>query len=309
MSYAGMGLVFAAIAFVVANLALTVVSVAVWPLVRSRMHRPGGLLLLRLLPSAGAMMAAAGLALPAYLSFEPRQTGERASAALLVFVAVAASLLAAGILRWVVSWLTTRRLETAWRTVSEPSMVRGVRVERVPTALPFAAIVGILRPRLYVSATLMDVLTEEQCAAVVAHEAGHGRALDNLKRGLLRLAPDVLALTRTGRAIEAAWSAAAEEAADDHAAGGSAAGRLAVAEALVTASRLAPFRLATVSSFCDSGTVGRRVARLIDEPPPSRGERVLRIVSFSALTLAAATAVLSLPLVYAATETIVRRLQ
>src|SRR5262249_57366643 len=102
---------------------------------------------------------------------------------------------------------------------------------------PLAAIVGVLRPRFYASATLLDVLTDDERVAVLAHEAGHRRALDNLKRGLFRLAPDLLSLTRTGRAIEAAWSEAAEEAADDHAAGGTDLGRLAVAGALITASR------------------------------------------------------------------------
>ena len=307
MSYLGMAVVFAAIAFVVANAVLSIVTVAAWPLLRDRLRRPAALLVLRLLPSSGGL-AAAGLALPAYLAFEPQRAGERASVALVTFIATAAGLVAAGIVRAAASWLTTRRIERSWRSVAEPGTIGGLRVERVPTALPFAAIVGIMRPRLYVSGLLMDVLTSEQRAAVLAHEAGHRRALDNLKRALIRLSPDVLSLTRTGRSIEAAWSAAAEEAADDHAA--AAVGRLAVADALIAASRLAPVRLATVVNFCDAGTIAHRVTRLLEgQTPAPSGRRAVRLLSISALAVVVAVAAGSLPLVYAATEGIVRRLQ
>jgi len=122
------------------------------------------------------------------------------------------------------------------------------------------------------------------------------------------LAPDLLAWARTGRALEAAWSDAAEEAADDHAAGPGRAGRLAVAGALLKASRLAPTRLATVSSFCDGGAIARRVERLLDEEAGTRrfADWLPLSVVTAGLFVAAAPA---LPLVYAATEAIVRRLQ
>ncbi|HEX4822794.1 MAG TPA: M48 family metalloprotease [Candidatus Polarisedimenticolaceae bacterium] len=307
MSYLGMGIVFAAIAFVLANVVLTLAVVGAWPALRHRVHRPGALFLLRMIPALGATMAAAGLALPAYFSFEPLKSGEKASAALLAFVVLSAVIVAAGVVRASGSWLTTRRLERSWRLVAEPGTIGGVAVHRVPTALPFAALVGIVRPRLYVSATLLDVLSDDQRAAVLAHEAGHGRAFDNVKRGLARFAPDLLVLTVTGRAIDDAWSAAAEESADDHAAVAN--GRLAVAAALLAASRMAPVRLATVGNFCDAGTIAHRVERLLEEPQARSTGKVAGLLSISVLAVAGAAAVASLPLVYAATESIIRRLQ
>ena len=310
-AYLGLGLVFASIAFVAANLALSAVTVAVWRLGGRRIRRPGTLFLLRMVPSLGATAAAAALALPAYLSFEPQRTGERVSGSHLALVALACALIVAGAVRAARSSLETKRIERSWRRVAGVQTVAGVRVHRVPTPLPLAALVGVMRPRLYVSGTLIDALTDDECRAVLAHEAGHRRSLDNLKRGLIRLAPDLLGGTRSGREIEAAWSAAAEEAADERAAGGVAARRLAVAGALIAAARLAPVRLATVSNFCDGATIAHRVRRLLDDRParldrpPFSGVLALSLV---AVVLAVAGA-RALPLVYALTEAIVRRLQ
>ena len=47
---------------------------------------------------------------------------------------------------------------------------------------PIVALVGVLRPRLLVTRGVVAALTEEELAASVAHEIGHWRALDNLKR-------------------------------------------------------------------------------------------------------------------------------
>jgi hypothetical protein len=63
-------------------------------------------------------------------------------------------------------------------------------------------------------------------------------SLDNLKRTVMRLAPDWLFLSSAGGEIESAWAVAAEEAADDHAAGPDRSGSLDLAGALLKASRL-----------------------------------------------------------------------
>jgi Zn-dependent protease with chaperone function len=311
MTYLGMGLVFAAIAFVLVNIALSILTLAVWKLGRSRLRSPGALFALRMLPSVGALAAAVGLALPAYLSFEPLRSAERASAPLLAIVAIAVALIAAGLVRAAGSWLETRRVERSWRSVAEPRSFSGIEAYDVPTALPFAAVVGVVRPRLYVSGILMASLNEDERRALLAHEAGHRRSLDNLKRGLFRFAPDALASTRVAREIEAAWSTAAEESADDYASGGDPEGRLAVAGALLAASRLAPIRLARVSNFCDDHTIAHRVARLLDDRPDQATPRAaFRWLSLGGLVGAAALAgSAALPLAYAATETIIRRLQ
>jgi hypothetical protein len=273
-------------------------------------------LLLRLAPAIGAALVVLGLVVPAYFRFEPHESGERAGAGLILLVALTGGLVLAGCYRAVASWLATRRVEQTWRRVAERAAWPGLNMPayRVPSELPFAAIAGYIHPRLYVSDSFFDALSDEERRAVVGHEAGHLRSLDNLKRLAIRLAPDWLSWTSTGREIEAAWAIAAEEAADDHAARPDEAARLAVASALIKASRFAPARLAPVSNFCDGTTIARRVARLLEEAPADRGEDhsivLARVASLAALLGAAALfAGSALPATYAAAEAIVRQLQ
>ena len=279
MRYLEMGLAFAAVGFVVANVALSLLTVVVWRFVRSLPPRAGLLFLVRMLPAIGSTGLVLGLVLPAFWSFEPRATSETAGPVLVVFVIVAFALVAAGLRRVVVSWLDTRRLEHGWRTASVggASLAIPVRAYRVPCEMPLAALVGIVRPRLFVSDRFLEALSEEERQAVIAHEAGHLRSLDNLKRTLMKLAPDWLSFSSAGWEIETAWAIAAEEEADDHAAGPDRSRSLDLASALLKASRLAPMRFANVSNFCDESTIARRVARLLeDDSSGGRPARSLR---------------------------------
>ena len=102
------------------------------------------------------------------------------------------------------------------------------------------ALVGVLRPRLLVTRGLVAALTDEELAASIAHEVGHSRARDNLKRLLMRAAPDLLTATPAARAIERRWASAAEHRADRMAADDSPVARCALASALVKVARLTP---------------------------------------------------------------------
>lgn len=315
MSYLVMGLAFAAIGFLAATTAFSALAVVLWRMLGRSMRRPGALLLLRLLPAAGAALAVAGVAIPAYLRFEPHGTGERPGPWLVAIVLVAVALAASGLFRVFASWRMTRRLERTWLRVGRPTACDDLaaRVYLVPSDLPFAGLVGVVRPRLYVSDRFFEALSAEERRAVLRHEAGHLLSADNLKRALIRLAPDWLALTSIGDEIETAWAAAAEEAADDHAAGADAAGGLAVAGALLKASRLFPLRLATVSNFCDGATIARRVGRLLEERPVPSGPAPRRVapelvVAAASLALLAAAAS-ALPAAYEALESVVRLLR
>lgn len=315
MRYLEMALGFAAVGFVLANAAISLLTVLVWRAVRRSRLRAGSLLLMRLLPSIASASLLFGVILPAFFSFEPRATSERAGPALLVFVVAAGALVASGLGRAGVSWLRTRRLERVWRAASVRGAYPGVRVRayRVPSELPLAALVGVFRPRLFVSDSFLDALTAEERQAVLDHEAGHLRSLDNLKRTLMKLAPDWLAFSSAGREIEAAWAIAAEEDADDHAAGPDRAHSLDLGSALLKASRLAPMPSAFASSFCDGAPIARRVERLLIDPPERRGPRLSRAPRLAwMLAMLAAAAFLAAPTLqtaYTLTEAAVRLLR
>jgi len=221
MRYFEMDLAFAAIGFVVANAVISLLTGLLWGAARRSRHSAGWLFRMRMAPAIGSASLVLGVIVPAFVSFEPRATSERAGPALLGFIVVAGILITAGWHRAFVSWRETRRLERVWRAVAVRSVYPGIPVPayRVPSNLPLAALVGVVRPRLFVSDTFLDALSADERQAVLDHEAGHLRSLDNLKRTLIKLAPDWLAFSSTGPELEAAWAIAAENDADDYAAG------------------------------------------------------------------------------------------
>jgi beta-lactamase regulating signal transducer with metallopeptidase domain len=310
-----MALGFASIGFVVANAAISLLTVLLWRAVRPVRLGAGALFLLRMLPAAGSTLLVLGVIVPAFVVFEPRATSERAGPAILVFAVAAAALVAAGWRRAAVSWLHTRRLERAWRASAVRSTYSGMTVRgyRVASELPLAALVGVFRPRLFVSDSFLDALSAEERQAVLDHEAGHLRSRDNLKRTLMRLAPDGLSLSPAARELEAAWAIAAEEDADDHAAGPDRAHALDLGSALLKASRLAPMPPAFASSFCDGAPIARRVERLLSDPPARRGPLVTGAPRVAwVLGLLAAAAFLATPtfrIAYTMTEAVVRLLR
>ena len=272
MRYLEMALGFASLGFVVANAAISLLTVLIWRAMRRKTLRADVLFLMRMWPAIGSASLLFGVILPAFFFFEPRATTERAGPALLVFVVTAAALVAYGLSRVIASWLYTRRFERVWKAAGVESAYPGmpVRAFRVRSALPLAALVGVFRPRLFVSDSFLDALSADERQAVLDHEAGHLRSRDNLKRALMRLAPDWLAISSAGREIEAAWAIAAEEAADDHAAGPDRAHSLDLGSALLKASRLAPMPSGFASSFHDGAPIAKRVERLLGEPPVRR---------------------------------------
>jgi beta-lactamase regulating signal transducer with metallopeptidase domain len=310
-----MGLGFATVGFVVANTILSLLTVLVWRGVRSSRPRAGSLLVLRMLPAIGSAGLVLGLVVPAFWSFEPRATAERPGPALVVFVILAGLLIGAGLQRAIASGLHTRRLEHRWKAAAVSSTSPGLPViaYRVPSDMPLAALVGVVRPRLFLSGQFLDALSAGERRSVLEHEVGHLRSFDNLKRTMMRLAPDCLGFLSAGAQIERAWAIAAEEDADDHAAGPDRARSLDLAGALLKASRMAPIRCAHASNFCDEGTIARRVARLLNDAPEHR-EQARPFAPRIAWTLAllGTCAILTGPALraaYSVTEAAVRLLQ
>jgi Zn-dependent protease with chaperone function len=313
MSFLGMGFAFAAIGFVVANAAMSLITLVLWRTIGARVTSARSIFLVRMLPTIGSIGFVLACALPAFLVFEPRGTAERPGLALSVMVSLAAALVVAGLYRTFVSWLHTRRLEQMWRAVAVDTQSLGRSTYRVSSELPFVALVGVLRPRLFVSDRFFDALTAGERRAVLEHEEAHRRSLDNLKRAGMRLAPDCLGLSHAGRDIERAWALAAEREADDHAAGLGRARSLDLAGALLKAARATPMPRAFASSFCDGTIVAHRIERLLDDAPARRAPTLPVALRWAAV-VAGLDAVLvlwepTLRLCYGATETVIRLFQ
>jgi Zn-dependent protease with chaperone function len=144
--------------------------------------------------------------------------------------------------RGLASWQATRRLVATWLCHAKAVTLNGVSIPAYCVQHPFPvfAVVGVMRPRLFVAGRVFDSLSHDEISAVVAHETGHLIARDNLKRALMRACRDVLAILPCGQSIERAWAETVEAAADDYAARAGRLRALNLAAALVKIARLVP---------------------------------------------------------------------
>ncbi len=200
------------------------------------------LFLLRIMPGLAAVLCVGAILLPAYLCHEPRHTAEIVTAKLGILSALSLYAIGYALWRGLAACLATRRLIKDWMVHAEPIEIGDVAIPayRIKHPFPVIAIVGALRPRLFIASQIIHELDGEEIAAAVIHERGHLVAKDNLKRGLLRYCRDLYSLLPLGRDLDNAWTHATELAADEYAARKGAAVALSLASALVKVARLAP---------------------------------------------------------------------
>jgi len=269
-------------------------------------------LTLRLLPSIAATAFVIAVFVPSYLRYEPRAVEDLDVS--LAGVAIAAALLiAVAAVRGCRAWRRATGRARAWLRIARPiEHAAGIPVYEVPTDAPMMALAGVFRPRLLVTRGVVDALTGEELQAGIAHEIGHVRARDNLKRLAMRAAPDVLLSTRMAAAIEARLASAAEHDADRAGAPDNAT-RCALASALVKVAKLTPLSTPLaepISTLVDGGDIASRVQRLLEDRAPAAPAGQLPHLSTAVAVVA--TVVLSysplLWLVHEATELIVNTL-
>jgi hypothetical protein len=197
---------------------------------------------LRVSPPAAAAALAFALVVPAYLLHEPVDSGESVGVKLFILTCLSAAGVTLACWRVARTWVSTRRLARDWMRHAEPSGVGGAGVPtfRIRHRFPVIAVIGVLRPRLFVASQVFDALTPEELAAALAHERGHVAARDNLKRALLQAGEDALLHAPLGRTLRRAWQGESEMAADEFAAAAGPAAALDLASAIVKISKLIP---------------------------------------------------------------------
>ncbi|HEY3024744.1 MAG TPA: M48 family metalloprotease [Pyrinomonadaceae bacterium] len=209
-----------------------------WPAsVRARL-----LFLLRVLPPLAGLIGIALLLIPAYLVHEPRATSESVSFKMALIALASAVGIMLAVLRGIAASRATARLVRDWLAAAERIKIDEVDIPtfRIRHPFPVIAIVGVIRPRLFVANHILDSLTSAELAAAIAHETGHLAVRDNLKRGLLRACRDALLIIPCGRSLDRAWAEAAEIAADEYAARGGPNIALDLAATLVKIARMIP---------------------------------------------------------------------
>jgi Zn-dependent protease with chaperone function len=226
MMFELLGIALLLASLLIFNSLASVASAGLWRLLGrttprySAMARARLLFGLRVAPAFLSILVVLFLLVPSYLAYEPRHTNENVSFKLGILAFLSAVALGLAVFRSFAAWRATARLTADWLLHSERITLAGIEIEtfRIDHAFPVIAIVGVVRPRLFVASHVLELLTPEEIAASVAHENSHLAARDNLKRGLLRACRDALLIIPSGRSLDRAWSEAAEEAADESAA-------------------------------------------------------------------------------------------
>lgn len=233
------------------------------------------LFVMRIGPPVIAIIAIVAFMIPSYLTYEPHESGEVVSWKLGGLATLSAIGVALAFARGIRSWLATRSLLKEWGASSTPIHLDTIKV---PTfvfqhTFPIIAVVGAIRPRLFIAAQVLESLSEEEMAAAIDHEYGHLSAHDNFKRSVMRISRAALLLIPCGRSLDRAWSDASESAADEYAAQRSSLVALNLASALVRIAKMIPkgqqqIMPASVSAFLagndDVPRVRTRVRRLVE---------------------------------------------
>ncbi len=222
----------------------------------------------RLLPFALAVLFVLLLCVPSYLRFEPSANSERVSFFFVGLGFLGAAIWSVSIARTALALLASRRHTQLCRSLGQKTRVSGKsdHVLLVENEAPLLALSGLLRPQLLISRSVFRSLSAEELDAALSHEQAHRRSLDNAKRLLLLLAPDIFPFVRSLRTLESTWSKLAEWAADDQATAGNSHRALSLAAALVHVARMGaaprlPY-LSTSLLACDRD-LSARVDRLL----------------------------------------------
>ena len=246
--YELLGISLGLAALLTVNALASFAGAGLWRLIRAPLQRCSArtraefLFAFRVAPLLLSTMFVAGFLIPAYLLHEPYGTQEVVSGKLATLAVLSAIGVVLAVSRGVRSWLATRRLLKAWLSAATPMTLSGVpiRTFKLRHEFPVLAVVGTLRPRLFIAEQLLTTLTSDELHAAIAHEAGHLSARDNLKRSLLRACGDALLLIPCGRSLDRAWADTSESAADEYAAQSSSSTAVNLAAALVKVARMVP---------------------------------------------------------------------
>ena len=236
------------------------------------------LFLLRVLPLLASITLTLAFVVPSFQLLEPRVTDEGTGTLPLLLGIAALLLIVVGTWRVITAQARTAHMVSRWLEGSHPLETNAETVTlRSRREAPPLMLVGMGKPRVLVSDSTVELLSQEELSIALKHEQAHIRSWDNFKKLGFRFSP----FPGMG-SLEIAWSQAAELAADD-AAVLNVKQAVDLAAALVKLSRLilveTPVEAAPACTVgFVTGSISVRVARLLawDETKKSRQIRIPR---------------------------------
>lgn len=224
----------------------------------------------RLLPAAGSAVLVLTVVLPAFLLHESRHAHDEPGALLLASALFALAALGDGARRGLRAWRATRALMRRSQPLAGLPEAGSPGLSVIHVKEPLVALVGGWRQRIVASACVAEACDRDEFRQVLAHEAAHRDARNNLKLLLLLAMPDALAWLPIGSEITEHWRTATELEADERASGSDPRKRVALASALIKVARLS---VANGRPRCGSagragsGGLEERIRRLLSPAP------------------------------------------
>ena len=230
------------------------------------------LFLLRIFPLAFSVFSVMLVCVPSYIWLEPHSTTEQVGWLCLLSALLGMLICLISIGRFLHAITRSYRYMQRWRHEGRASNLGEATTPAlvIQSDVPFLALAGIVRPTMIASRALLRTLTTGQLAACLRHEEAHLSSHDNLKRLIVRCAPQLLPFVSAFEPLERGWIKFAERAADDRAVAGDPTGALLLAEALVRVARSGGIARATSLAaplLADRSELHARVYRLLHPTP------------------------------------------
>ena len=226
-------------AYGLCNLLLSAAVVLAWRAgLRQRLTDADSVLGVRLLPAMGSAALVLTVVLPAFLLYEPPHAQDHPGPLLVASALFALLVLGDGARRGWRAWRATRALVRGAPPLRTHRPAGETEVTVINVEAPLVGVLGGWKQRIVAARCVAAACDQEEFRQVLAHEAAHRDARDNLKLLLLLTLPDALAWLPTGRALTAQWRAATELEADERASGSDPRQRVALASALIKVARL-----------------------------------------------------------------------
>lgn len=254
------------------NLLLSAAVALAWRAgLRRHLTDAAAVLAVRLLPAMGSATVVLTVVLPAFLIYEPRHAHDQPGPLLVVSAVFSLLVLGDGVRRGLRAWRATHALVRGSQPLlAHPAGDDGAEISVINVKEPLVGVVGSWRQRIIAARSVATACDQEEFRQVLAHEAAHMDARDNLKLLMLLTMPDALAWLTTGSALTAQWRAATELEADERASGTDPRKRVALASALIKVARLSlasgrPRAASRVSTHFSG--LEQRVLRLLAPSP------------------------------------------
>jgi hypothetical protein len=259
------------------------------------------LYLLHFVPVALSLAITALCWVPEYVANETNFASEEVGSVCLVIASLLFTWWAVRAVKAGVIAMRTLRFSRACRRNGTPVSAGDstTPIVAVPAAVVRAGLVGILRPFIFISKSLLDDRSFAPVALgiVLAHERAHARQHDNLKLLTLHCLPRLNLRLASGKTWMQHWQNAAEWAADEDAVHGDRGRALLLAETLIVLARSTQAtqpQVACTYFVCEQSELAQRIERLLQPRSNARSGAgaSYRILAACAVAVAATTVVL-----------------